>query len=81
MICKRICRTQGDLFEWAADEHYKFPDFSDIYPGSDICARSMDSEYSRLQLMEPLEHMDFIRMEIPNIDDIRFFDEIGGARS
>ena len=66
----RICRTQAMLFEWAADNKYSFPEFADIYLSSDFCARNMDTVYSTFQLREPLEHMDFIRMECPNIDNL-----------
>lgn len=68
---RRICRTQGDLYEWAADNKYIFPDFSDIYLGSSLCERTMDSEYSTLQLREPLEHMDFFLMERPDIESFK----------
>lgn len=67
MIEYSICRTQGDLYEWAAQAKLIFPDFSDLYMNSDFCRRSMDTSYSRFQLREPGEHMEFLEMEIPDI--------------
>ena len=62
-----ICKTQGNLYEWAANEGLRFPEFSNAYMKSDFCHRSMDTEYSRFQLREPEEHIDFLVMEIPTL--------------
>lgn len=67
----RICQTQADLYEWAADEGYQFPAFSDIYLRSDFCKRAMDTTYSRFQLREPLEHLDFLIPENPQLNSCK----------
>ena len=66
----RICATQADVFEWGAKNKYRFPDFANLYLATDFCARSMDGIYSTFQLREPLEHMDFIRKERPDVDSL-----------
>ncbi len=68
IIENRICETQAELYEYAANEQFIFPDFSDIYLKSDFCRRAMDTDYSRFQLQCPGELLDFIIPENPGID-------------
>ena len=70
-----ICRTQGDLYEWAANNKFMFPEFSDIYMNSDFCRRTMDTNYSRFQLREPEEHMDFLIIKNPEILEHKYTDK------
>ena len=63
-----ICKTQGELYEYAALHDYMFPQFSDIYMKSDFCKRAMDAKYSRFQIREPEELMDFLVPENPELD-------------
>ena len=65
----RICETQAELYEYAANNGYKFPEFSDIYMKSSFCHRAMDTIYSRFQLQCPEELMDFILPENPEIKE------------
>ena len=68
-IDHEICQTQGDLYEQAANEGYRFPLFSNIYLQSDFCRRAMDTDYSRFQIQSPGELMDFIIPENPQINE------------
>lgn len=71
-----ICNTQGELYEWAALRGYKFPEFSDIYLKSDFCKHSMDTIYSRFQIREPEEHIDFLFSEHPELESCKSIDGI-----
>ena len=55
----RICETQAELYEYAANQGFKFPEFSDAFLSSDFCKRAMDTIYSRFQLQYPEEILDF----------------------
>lgn len=70
-----ICRTQEDIYKWAAARKYDMAAFSNAYLSSDFCRRAMDSEYSRFQLCDPDECMDFIRPEIGTFETDLYFDE------
>lgn len=59
-----ICKTQGEIYEYAAKKGYHIKEFSDAYLHSDFCRRAMDTEYSRFQLEEAGECWDFIEPEI-----------------
>lgn len=59
----RICETQAELYEYAANNGYVFPHFSDVYLTSSFCERAMDTIYSRFQLQYPEELMDFLGVE------------------
>lgn len=62
----KICQTQGRIYELIADNGYDVPLFSSLFLQSDFCRRSFDTIYSRFQLADELECMDFI---IPEIQD------------
>lgn len=73
-----ICRTQEDIYRWAAERKYDIKRFSNEYLSSDFCRRAMDSFYSRFQLCDPDECMDFVTPEIGGADKFQselYFDE------
>ena len=63
-----ICDLQGDIYRYAAKENYDMKLFSNAYLNSDFCKRQMDAKYSRYQLADEMECMDFI---IPEIGDFK----------
>lgn len=72
-----ICRTQSRIYQYVAESGYNVEKFSDAFLKSDFCRRAFDTLYSRFQLEDVLECMDFIVPEIQNqfIKDNSFFDE------
>jgi hypothetical protein len=73
-IQNEICITQQDLYEHAALHQYNMPVFSDMYLQSDFCRRAMDTIYSRFQLADPLEILDFLLPEIGPEDKLKYQD-------
>lgn len=68
-----ICDTQGKIFEVVAKyySHDSFKTFADAYMRSDFCKRQMDVSYSRYQVHDPEESLDFV---IPEIEQhVRLF--------
>ena len=61
-----ICQTQGWIYKLAAKMGYDMKLFSDMYLKSDFCRRAFDTKYSRFQLSDAEESMDFILPEIGN---------------
>ena len=61
-----ICDTQGKIFEVVARlySHDSFKTFADAYMRSDFCKRQMDVSYSRYQVHDPEESLDFVIPEI-----------------
>ena len=70
-----ICRTQADIYKYAAEHKYNMEEFSPAYLKSDFCRRAMDSEYSRFQLEAPNECFDFITPEIGTFVSDTYFNE------
>ena len=70
-----ICRTQEDIYKWAAAHKYDMPRFSAAYLSSSFCFRVMDALYSRFQLEAPNECFDFITPEIGTFESNAYFDE------
>lgn len=68
-----ICNTQGNLYEFIAKKGFDIERFSGLYLQSDFCRRAFDTIYSRFQLADELECMDFIVPELkgkfPEFDD------------
>jgi hypothetical protein len=62
-----ICETQGNIFEYIADNGYDMQIFVEKYMQSDFTARNMDTRYSRYQLHDPEESLDFVFKEIGEI--------------
>lgn len=60
-----ICKTQGDLYEYAANEGYDMEVFSNAFLASDFCKRAFDTIYSRFQYGEPWDIMYFLLKENP----------------
>jgi len=58
------CRTQGEIFEEACKRKYDMEWFYYFYLNSDFCERAMDSIYSRFQMADGAECLDFIIPEI-----------------
>ena len=54
-----ICQTQGEIYQYSS-KIYHMERFSEVYMKSDFCKRAMDAEYSRFQLSDAEECMDFI---------------------
>ncbi len=73
-----ICKTQQQIYEYMASEHYDMEVFSNAYLSSVFCKRSMDTEYSRFQVADALECADFYMPEIESqlvkFSDNRTFD-------
>lgn len=73
-----ICRTQGNIYEYMARKGYDMESFSDAYLTSVFCKESMDTLYSRFQVREPEECLDFILPEIQDklnlLPDSQVFD-------
>lgn len=68
-----ICRTQGMLYETAADQQYDIHDFSNQYMRSRFCNKRMDTLYSRYQMADPEEIMDFL--DVQNVKKLNgYFD-------
>jgi len=61
-----ICMTQSRIYKYIAQCGYDVNRFSDAFLMSDFCRRAFDTIYSRFQLEDVLECMDFIEPEIPN---------------
>ena len=59
-----ICDTQARIYLWAAKNNYDLKIFSDKYMQSDFTRRAMDTIYSRFQINDELECLDFILPEI-----------------
>ena len=61
-----ICDTQGRIFEVVAKKYSpdSFMLFAEKYMRSDFCRRQMDSSYSRFQVHDPEESLDFVIPEI-----------------
>jgi hypothetical protein len=59
----RICQTQADIFEYIATHNCDIDDFIKNYMNSDFCFYQMDTSYSRYQLHDVLECLDFICSE------------------
>lgn len=68
-----ICNTQGNLYEFIAKKGFNIELFSRLYLQSDFCRRAFDTIYSRFQLADELECLDFIVPELkgkfPEFDD------------
>lgn len=62
-----ICRTQGNIYEYIAEQGLDLATFSEKYMRSNFTERQMDTKYSRYQLREPEECLDFIFPEIGDI--------------
>lgn len=58
-----ICETQAMLYEAAARIGYDLKSFSEYFLNSEFCSRSMDTSYSRYQMADPGEIMDFLDMD------------------
>lgn len=76
-----ICRTQADIFVYMSKLGYNMEIFSTAYMNSEWTRRAMDTKYSRFQIREPEECLDFILPEIENLltkysDDIIFNPDI-----
>lgn len=59
-----ICKTQGNVYEYLAKNGYDMELFSLLYLQSDFCRRAFDTNYSRFQLADELECLDFIVPEL-----------------
>lgn len=66
-----ICRTQSRIYEYIANKGYDIEEFSEKYMRSDWCHRAMDTIYSRFQLADELECLDFIFPEIGMIEKLK----------
>lgn len=73
-----ICKTQGKLFEYLANEGYDMFRFSNAYLHSHFCKQHFDTLYSRFQWEMEEEILDFLIPEIKNLlvkyEDNRYFD-------
>ena len=72
-----ICRTQARIYRYIASQGYDLPIFSDAYLTSDFCRRAFDTIYSRFQVADELECLDFIFPEINEklVKNNTWFDE------
>lgn len=61
-----ICMTQSRIYRYVAQCGYVVKRFSDAFLASDFCKRAFDTIYSRFQLEDVFECMDFIVPEIQN---------------
>lgn len=59
-----ICMTQSRIYRYVAQCRYDIKRFSDAFLTSDFCRRAFDTLYSRFQLEDVFECMDFIVPEI-----------------
>lgn len=59
-----ICKTQGSIYQYMADNNYDVEVFSNAYLQSDFCNDRMDSVYSRFHNEFPNECADFFIPEI-----------------
>lgn len=78
-ITYEICETQGNIFEYIADRQYDMQEFIPKYMMCDWTRRQMDTKYSRYQIREPEECLDFILPEIGNIQKIDGYYDGGAA--
>ena len=62
-----ICQNQGRLYSFVAKEGFCMEWFSEAYLKSSFCKRAFDTIYSRFQLADELECLDFILPEIGTI--------------
>lgn len=62
-----ISYTQQRIYEYMALEKYDMHVFSDAYLKCDFCRRAMDTCYSRFQLEDVYECMDFYMPEIEKL--------------
>lgn len=60
----KICQNQGRLYRFVANLGYNMKDFSNAYLASDFCKRAMDTTYSRFQMHDEQEILDFLMPEI-----------------
>ena len=60
----KICQNQGCLYRFVANLGYNIEEFSNAYLASDFCKRAMDTTYSRYQLHDEQEILDFLMPEI-----------------
>ena len=67
-----ICMTQSRIYKYVAQCGYDVKKFSDAFLMSDFCRRAFDTIYSRFQLEDVLECMDFI---VPEIKDALILNE------
>lgn len=73
-----ICMTQSRIYRYVAQCGYEVKRFSDAFLASDFCRRAFDTIYSRFQLEDVFECMDFIVPEIQNdliVSHNLYFDE------
>ena len=68
-----ICETQGRIYEIMAINGYDMKLSSDLYLHSDFCRRYFDTIYSRFQVADAEESIDFIIPEIK--DKIKVLDD------
>ena len=59
-----ICLTQARIYERAALDGYKFPDFSEKYLSSHFCQNRMETQYSSFQREDAETCLEFIYPEI-----------------
>ena len=76
-----ICMTQSHIYRYIAQCGYDVKRFSDAFLLSDFCRRAFDTIYSRFQLEDVLECMDFIAPEISsdlimNRDNVIFDEDV-----
>lgn len=62
-----ICKTQERLYQYMAEQGYDVKAFSNAYLTSSFCRRAMDTVYSRFQLHDILEILDFLMPEIKDL--------------
>ena len=72
-----ICRNQGNIYKQMAKDGYDVKEFSDLYLHSEFCERAFDTIYSRFQMADRLECLDFILPEIAPVPKNKdgYFDE------
>lgn len=59
-----ICRTQANIFSYMAERGYDMGIFANAYMTADWTKRAMDTTYSRFQIREPEECLDYLLPEI-----------------
>lgn len=52
-VSSEICKTQGRIFEKAADYRFDFRNFVEKYMNSEFCEKEMDADFSMYQLEKP----------------------------
>ena len=72
-----ICKTQGSIYRQMAWDSYDMKEFSNLYLHSNFCERAFDTIYSRFQIADRLECLDFIMQEISPVPKNKdgYFDE------